>query len=546
MSEWIYACLLRLYPARFRKQYGEEALQLFRDRWRDEAGFVRRCRLCLDLVLDGSVGLRQAYRNSSATAAPAAIAPASGAAPLFRMLEKEPLGPGVILLGGVLSLGAIAAFASMMSHAIADRSEPDPRAASSPIERVLQRVNQAASPDSTHDPKSESSAAASQGSTGTKSDSKAASPPASLPGSIVAAKQPDRDASFVVRAKTRPETSAANSARSAQALLASSTREAQSDRTAAALARASGQAVEIDAAERQRVIDAVAANLKAHYFDRAIAQKTADALLGHVKNGDDDEATSGEAFAAALTRQMRDASGDMHLVVEYSRGNIPENQPAQTAEDLIRYRNAMLQQNCMFTKVEMLPHNVGYFKLDSFPDTSVCEAKARVAMASLNHANAVIFDLRDNTGGYPDMVSFIAGYLFKHPEFMYNPRGGDDAKSWTRSPIPGNQLADKPVYVLTSSATWSGAEQFSYDLEMLKRATLVGETTRGGTHAGAFHRIDDHFGMGIPEQRVVNPYGKADWEGIGVEPDVKVPAADALVTAEKLAEGQLKRRSPRP
>jgi C-terminal processing protease CtpA/Prc len=88
-------------------------------------------------------------------------------------------------------------------------------------------------------------------------------------------------------------------------------------------------------------------------------------------------------------------------------------------------------------------------------------------------------------------------------------------------------LADKPVYVLTSGSTWSGAEQFSYDLKMLKRATLVGETTRGGAHAGTFHRIDDHFGMGIPEERFINPYGEADWEGVGVQPDVKVKAADA-------------------
>jgi C-terminal processing protease CtpA/Prc len=89
--------------------------------------------------------------------------------------------------------------------------------------------------------------------------------------------------------------------------------------------------------------------------------------------------------------------------------------------------------------------------------------------------------------------------------------------------------------VLTSSATWSGAEQFSYDLKMLKRATLVGETTRGGAHAVAFHRIDEHFGMGIPEEKPINPFGKNDWEGVGVEPDVQVQAADALETAKMLA-----------
>jgi C-terminal processing protease CtpA/Prc len=199
----------------------------------------------------------------------------------------------------------------------------------------------------------------------------------------------------------------------------------------------------------------------------------------------------------------------------------------------------MEQQNCMFKKVEMLPHNIGYLKLNFFPDTSVYQSMAAAAMASLNDADAIIFDLRDNTGGFPSMVLLIASYLFDHPEYMYSPRGAPTEQSWTRSPVPGNKLAYKPVYVLTSASTWSGAEQFSYDLKMLKRATLVGETTRGGAHAGVFHRIDDHFGMGIPEEKAINPFGKADWEGVGVEPDVKVKAGDALETAEKLAESKL-------
>jgi C-terminal processing protease CtpA/Prc len=77
---------------------------------------------------------------------------------------------------------------------------------------------------------------------------------------------------------------------------------------------------------------------------------------------------------------------------------------------------------------------------------------------------------------------------------------------------------------------------------MLKRATLVGERTRGGAHAGVFYRIDDHFGMGIPEVKAVNPFSKTDWEGVGVEPDVKVKAVEALGTAMRLAAGRLRKR----
>jgi C-terminal processing protease CtpA/Prc len=221
---------------------------------------------------------------------------------------------------------------------------------------------------------------------------------------------------------------------------------------------------------------------------------------------------------------------------------LTEHPAGETPEDIARYGAAMKQLNCTFEKVGILPHNIGYLKLNSFPDPSVCQSTAKAAMASLNRADAIIFDLRDNRGGEPAMVMLIAAYLFDHPEYMYNPRENTTERSWTRSPVAGNSLTDKPAYILTSRSTFSGAEHFSYDLKMLKRATLVGETTGGAAHSGVWHRIDDHFGMAIPETKAINPFATNDWAEIGVEPDVKVRAPDALVTAEKLAQDKLQKK----
>jgi len=311
--------------------------------------------------------------------------------------------------------------------------------------------------------------------------------------------------------------------------------------SASATDRADREVSKLDPAERRRVIDAVVANLRKHYIDPDVARKTADALLAHEKDGDDDAVTDAGAFAGLLTRQIRDVSHDVHLDVLYSQSPLPEQPLEPTPESLARYRKTMDQQHCMFEPVQILPHNIGYLKFNSFPDTSVCQATAAAAMTSLNHADAVIFDLRDNRGGEPAMVALMAAYLFDHPEYWYNPRENTTEQSWTHSPVPGNRLADKPVYVLTSARTFSGAEQFCYDLKMLKRATLVGETTGGAAHSGVFHRIDDHFGVGIPETRPINPFSKTDWAETGVEPDVKVKAADALTTAAKLAETKLRK-----
>jgi C-terminal processing protease CtpA/Prc len=81
----------------------------------------------------------------------------------------------------------------------------------------------------------------------------------------------------------------------------------------------------------------------------------------------------------------------------------------------------------------------------------------------------------------------------------------------------------------------SAAEEFTHDLKMLKRATLVGETTAGANHAANFHAIGNNFYVATVEVRAINPYSKYNWNDTGVEPDVKTSAPDALKAAPKLA-----------
>jgi len=163
-------------------------------------------------------------------------------------------------------------------------------------------------------------------------------------------------------------------------------------------------------------------------------------------------------------------------------------------------------------------------------------------MDSVNSTRAIIFDLRENRGGDPAMVMLLAAYLFDHPEYMYNPRENTTEQNWTRSPVSGNKLADKPVFILTSRSTASAAEHFTYDLKMLRRATIVGEKTAGAAHSGVWHRIDDHFGMGVPETKAINPFSTADWAEVSTEPDVQVQSADALQTAVRLARATIRKR----
>jgi len=295
----------------------------------------------------------------------------------------------------------------------------------------------------------------------------------------------------------------------------------------------------LDAVERRRIIDQAIINLRRYYIYPAVARKMSESLSRHEQNGDDDTATDGDAFAKLLTTQLRTVSHDRHLGISYSQSVIPEGARGPTPEAIALYRQEMERTNCTFEKVTLLPQNVGYVKLNTFPDLQLCRSSAEAAMASLNQANAIIFDLRDNNGGSPEMVAFVASYLFDHPthlEDLYNRSENSTLQSWTLSPIEGNQLANKPVFVLTSADTFSGGEEFAYDLKVLKRATVVGETTAGAAHMVRQRRIDGHFNIRVPDTRPINPISKTNWERTGVTPDVRVSAAEALATAERMAQ----------
>jgi len=529
MSEKLYAFLLRLFPSRFRQSYGEDALQLFRDRARDETGLPSRFRLWLDLLADLAISVPREYfyAQPELLAAPTDHAPGS---PSFYVLNQGAPRPGALVFGFVLSVSALFTFSGLLNQGGQHRAL---RSSASPRQSFSSRSATGAvhpSPQAADDSSFSVSGETSQ------ETNDSASAPASRRGATCCA--PSRQDSLVPNASAVATSSSPLPTIPAAGSTLTDSLSPQPN-SPVPLASASTQ---IPASERHSVITAAIDNLKRYYPNPALAERMSDSLLAHESKGDDNATTDGTAFAALLTRQMRQISNDKHLDLAYSATPLPDEAGQPTPQELASYRDFLLHNNCTFEKVELLPGNIGYLKLNSFPELSVCEQTAISAMHRLNHASVLIFDLRDNCGGEPETVAFLASYLFDHPEYFYNPRENTTQNSWTHSPVSGNLLADKPVYILTSSHTFSGAEQFCYDLKMLKRATLVGEATGGATHAGVFHRLDDHFGIGIPEARPINPYAAADWAETGVVPTVQVPAADALAAATKLARARLKQK----
>jgi len=102
-------------------------------------------------------------------------------------------------------------------------------------------------------------------------------------------------------------------------------------------------------------------------------------------------------------------------------------------------------------------------------------------------------------------------------------------------------MYDTDLYILTSSRTFSAAEEFTYNLKNLKRAIIVGETTGGGAHPGGSRIVNDYFLVWVPSGRAINPITKTNWEGKGIVPHISVPRDKALDKAhytalEKLTE----------
>jgi retinol-binding protein 3 len=302
--------------------------------------------------------------------------------------------------------------------------------------------------------------------------------------------------------------------------------------------------IQLDAATRQKTIEAISTQLTDYYVYPDVAAKMIAAVQEHEKKGDYNSITDGNEFADALSRDLRDVSHDKHLFVAYNPYTVP-GQPSSSAgphrpsaEEQAQFRAMLEQQNCTFSKLEILSHNIGYIKFGAFPPPDICGPTVVAAMNFVAHTDALIFDLRENHGGDPNMVDFMVSYLFRdstHINDLTNRHDNDTHQYWTLPWTPGPRFVDQPVYVLTSHETFSGGEEFTFDLKTQKRATIVGETTGGGAHPVRGLPAGDHFTIGVPFGRPINPVTKGDWEGKGIEPDVKVSAADALTTAEKLA-----------
>jgi C-terminal processing protease CtpA/Prc len=293
--------------------------------------------------------------------------------------------------------------------------------------------------------------------------------------------------------------------------------------------------------EKEQVINSLIKKMHDTYVFPDVAKTTEQQLRALQKKGTYANITDPKEFAKTLKGQLREIGNDKHLTVWYDEKRASSSAIRDTVAEKQReqeFFRFMRRVNLGFPKIDILPGNVGYFKIDGFGPVDKVGETCSGAMAFLANTDALIIDLRDNHGGDPAMVQYLVSYFFDdkpvHINSLYYRAGNQTTEYWT-IPVKGEKYLNRPVYVLTSDKTFSAGEEFTYDMQTQKKATIVGETTGGGANPGDEVALGNGYFAFIPTGRAINPITKTNWEGTGVKPDVATPVADALLEAHIMA-----------
>jgi hypothetical protein len=288
----------------------------------------------------------------------------------------------------------------------------------------------------------------------------------------------------------------------------------------------------------EQLINSLAQLIEQRYIFEDVAKTIGERLRQNLWDGRY-EGISLDMLAMRLTEDLRSVNNDLHL---RARRVPPEEQTLNEVdpEEAARQQFERARRgNFGFARVEILEGNVGYLDLRGFQNTRIGGETAVAAMGFLANVDALIIDLRQNGGGSPSMVQLLTSYFFAEPTHLnsFQNRGQEQIDQfWTLPHVPGKKLVDTPLFVLTSAGTFSAAEEFTYNLKNLERATIVGQTTGGGAHPGGTHTVEGLMDVFVPDGRAINPITGTNWEGTGIEPHVVVPTGRALDEALRLAQ----------
>ena len=282
----------------------------------------------------------------------------------------------------------------------------------------------------------------------------------------------------------------------------------------------------LDDSSRRAVVEAAARILRGRYIFPDVGEQAAQAIESALADGSYEALAERVAFATQLTEDLQAVARDKHLRVRApdSPSNAPPEAPPRAEGGV--------------TRADILDGNVGYIEIVGFPSPFQFTGPTDRAMAALEDTRALIVDVRRNGGGSPESVAYLVSYFLESDEPVHintfinrTPETETFTSREFFSQTTPFSYAGKPVYVLTSDYTFSGGEEFAYDMQVMELAVLVGDTTGGGANPGGTMPLAEGLSMFVPGGRAENPITGTNWEGVGVIPDVAVPSAEAFRAA---------------
>lgn len=276
-----------------------------------------------------------------------------------------------------------------------------------------------------------------------------------------------------------------------------------------------------------------------HYVIQENSSKIIDELFKLSNSGKYDN-LEGQTLARTLTLDIKRISQDQHFRVHFSAERVnaykeksTEGLESRLADD---WKAIDSVNNYGFSETGLLDGNIGYIKIDEFTNPEYSEETFVNCLNELKSIDGLIFDLNDCIGGSGSMVWLIISYFFeKKPAthlVTYNcPSENVDLNIMTKKKIQGTRFPNIPIYILVSSSTYSSGESFCYTLKHLDRATIVGDTTKGGAHSWKEFPLNDTMSIQIPNCQFINPITETDWEGKGVIPDIIATREESKIVA---------------
>ena len=243
-----------------------------------------------------------------------------------------------------------------------------------------------------------------------------------------------------------------------------------------------------------------------------------------------------DSFAIALTKEIRVVNNDKHLGVwtTFTAVKEPENLNNDYQSYLKKYTDSRKQANG-FKEVKIIDGNIGYLNINFF--LAQTNKTIDSYMHLLTNTDAIIIDLQNNGGGNPKTVNYLCSYFLQRNlliNTLYFRQGNRKEESITCE-VNGKKITDVPLFIITGPKTFSGAEEFSYNMQSQNRATLVGEVTAGAANPGDVFKVNSDLEIYIPTGTGKNPITKTNWEGTGVIPEIKTSGENAYSKAVELA-----------